>query len=116
MRWKVSTIALLTLLLGTNLWHFYVRLNNDVSRHYRDQVRYELANQIISTAKLCGVAVQGKGGNEIIALLKTHFPEEVPFNKEGAINIDWLHISLDADGRALACEVDGLAREWADPV
>lgn len=116
MRWKVATTTLLALLLATNLWHFDIRLDDAVSGMYRDQVRYELANQIKSTAKLCGVAIRGKTENEVIALLKAHFPKEVPFKKEGAINITWLHISLDADGRALACEVDDLVNKWAHPV
>ncbi len=83
---------------------------------YQEQIIYELANRVTTTAKLADVCIRGKPESEAMALLKRVFPQENPFVKEGAIHTTWVSLRLSGAKRVEEVEVDELTAEWAQPV
>jgi hypothetical protein len=113
MRWKIVAAVLAVLLVASNGYHVYHSFDCGLTLSYRDQVLYELANQLKATATLANVVVKGKTEVEALGMLKRLFPGEEPFVKEGAINTTWLSLKLGRENVVEAVQIDETASHWA---
>lgn len=103
---KLCIAALAALLIASNAWWFYQAVDHGVTLAYRDQALYEASKTTDALSKLSGHLVKGKSKAEATALLQAVFPEEQPYQKEGALHITWLALSLDSSGA-----IQGIQRE-----
>ena len=115
MRWKIISALLLVLLVASNLWRFDSVIDKGVTLAYRDQMLFELANQVKTASKICDLAVNGKSETEVVVFMKHHFPGEEPFVKEDGVHMPWLSVALDEQGKASSCMLDELVEHWAKP-
>jgi len=54
-----------------------------------------------------------RSGLEAAALLRTVFPSEQPYEKEGALHLTWLSLNLKSDG-TVACVRRGASTVWPE--
>jgi hypothetical protein len=95
---KLIIPGLAVLLVGSNAWWLYHSMDLGVTIAYRDQVLYEAANTNVALSKLSSHLLAGRTKQEATVLLRTVFPSEQPYEKEGAIHVTWLTLELNSDG------------------
>jgi hypothetical protein len=96
--WKWSTVMLLIIVAASNGWWLYREINAAVTEKYRQQIEYEQTRSIAALLAIAGEQLKGKSSDELLILLDRALPNSKPFEKDGAININFLAFPLAADG------------------
>lgn len=106
---KFTIAILVVLLFASNAFWVYHDIDQSVTHAYQNLERYEGANRQIATAVIATDAVREKSKEEVEALLKRLFPNELVFEKEGALHTSWLTLPLTPQGRVSGIAADPLA-------
>jgi hypothetical protein len=113
MKCKIAIAGLVLLLLATNAWHFYGGLDQGVTLMYREQMLYQLANELKATAALANVTLQGMPRAQALTLLARAFPGEAPLVKDGTLSTTWLTLELDSADTIKGVALDETASRWS---
>ncbi len=113
---KTIVVTLIALLFGSNLWWFYKIIDQAVTRSYREQVLYQAANRANALTKIANETLRGKSKADAEAMIRRLFPDETPYEKEGALHTNWLSLNISVDGRIIGLEQEELIQHWASPI
>lgn len=106
---KFTIAILVVLLLASNTFWLYRQFDDNVTQAYLSQERYEGANRQIAAMVIASDAVRYKSKEEVQALLKRLFPNEIVFEKESALHTAWLTFPLTTQGQVSGIASDSLA-------
>ena len=98
-RW-VSTI-LIVLLVASNGWWLYQAADLAVTEKYRQQEEYEDARTITTLKAVTTELVRGMPKADLEALLARTLPDTASFEKEGAVNVDFLSFPVAETGNVI---------------
>jgi hypothetical protein len=110
---KTIVALLASLLVATNAAWLYRALDHGIAESYRAQERYENANRLIVASTIAAENVRGKPKAEVEALLRKLFPSEQPFEKDGALQTNWIFLPLNPDGNVGGVAIDPGIRKVA---
>lgn len=96
-KWIAATLGVL--LLATNGFWLYSAIDLAVTEKYRQQTEYESESRIEILEQLCSKLVGGMPKSEATELLSELSPDFEPYEKEGRLNIIWLALKVDEQGR-----------------
>ncbi len=103
--WKwISVLLLLVLVLSNGFW-LYLALDWASGEKYRQNTAYVRDHQIDALKDLAGHFVNGSSKKALDETLAIVFPDDEPFEKEGAINCLWLSFPVSPDGLVEGIEV-----------
>ena len=111
MKWKISTILTLLLLLITNGYWLYKTTDEAVTLTYHDQVTFEFAQSINDLSKLCDYFIAGMSSDSIKSILEKQFNSENIFEKDSVLNASQIAIII-SDNRAIKLEKSSLVEVW----
>ena len=103
--WKWVSIVLLLVLLLTNGFWLYLALDWGSGEKYRQQTAYERENQVEALKSLAEHFISGSSKVDLADTLAEVFPDEDPFEKEGAANCLWLSFPISPEGLVEGIEV-----------
>jgi len=112
---KIAIAVLAVLLVSSNTWWLYHAVDHGVTLAYRDQVLYEAANTNSALSKVSSHLMKGKTKDEADALLRTLFPAEQPYEKDGALHTTWLALQLNTNGAVAGVQKDATLQQWLTP-
>ncbi len=101
-KWLAAALAVA--LVGTNGWWLYQAVDQSITMSYREQMRDEAEHQIEALQALADMAVKGKTAAQAQQLLRQLFPEEEPYEKDGALRTAWIALSISPEGRVEGVE------------
>jgi hypothetical protein len=96
---NLTIIILAVLLIGSNVWQFYGRIDQGVTMMYMDSELYELRNSQKEQSQLLLHFVKDMPKTQIESLLEEEFPENTRFTKENHVNSGTLSFKLDSSGK-----------------
>ena len=111
---KLTIATLVVLLAASNTFWMYRQFDHNVTHAYQSLERYESANRQIATTLIASDAVRDKLKEEVQALLKRLFPNEIVFEKESALHTAWLTFPLTPQGRVSGIAADPLAVAYSE--
>ncbi|MBC3873585.1 hypothetical protein [Undibacterium flavidum] len=106
---KIIIAILVVLLVATNTFWLYRQFNDHATDAFQSQQGYESANRQVAATVIASDAIRGKTKEEALTLLKRLFPDEMAFEKEGALHTRWLTFPLTPEGRVSGVAADPLA-------
>ena len=92
-------LALLALLIGSNLWWWFRYLDLGVTLKYTDQLLYERTHEAAALKITCLELSSESTKTDVLAALKRVNAESDPFEKDGLLNATWLSFRFGDDGR-----------------
>ncbi len=102
--WKWTSAILLFLLIGSNGWWLFQAVDIAVTEKYRQQEEYE-AGRVISALKAVTTEyARGSSKEQLYETLDRAFPEGEPFEKDGAIHIDFVSFLISEDDSVAGVE------------
>ncbi|MBI4997695.1 MAG: hypothetical protein HZC22_12535 [Rhodocyclales bacterium] len=113
---KTIFVALVALLVGSNIWWLYQTIDQAVTLSYRDQVLYEATNRVSALTTIANETLRGKSKADADAMLRRLFPDETHFEKDGALNTSWLSLNISPDGKVVGVNQDETMQHWAKPL
>jgi len=108
-KWQAAVLAIA--LVGTNGWWAFRSIDQGITNTYREQVLYEYEHRVEALQTLADIAVKGKSAAEAHQLLRSLFPKEAPYERDGSLNTAWIALSLSPEGRVLGVERASAARD-----
>jgi hypothetical protein len=94
----ITIIILVVLLIASNAWQVYGRVDQSVTMKYMDMELYELRHRTERLEHLADAYVAGMPIEEFRAAMEIHYPDDEPFVKEGGIHYSFLSGRLNASG------------------
>ena len=96
--WKWTSAILLILLIGSNGWWLYQAIDLAVTDKYRQQQEYEADRTISALKTVTTEFVRGSSKEQLLDTLNRTFPDDEPFEKDGAIHVAFLSFPIADDG------------------
>ena len=101
-KWVIG--LLVSLLLATNGFWFYLALDHLSNQKYRQQEKYEAVNRAKALEDLCNKLAGGMQKNDAIRLLNDLSPDFEAYEKEGRLSTIWLSFRLDDQSNVMENE------------
>ena len=95
--WKWTSAILLILLIGSNGWWLYQAIDLAVTEKYRQQEEYEADRTISALKAVTTEYVRGSSKEQLLEVLGRAFPDDEPWEKEGAIHVTFLSFPIADD-------------------
>ena len=95
--WKWTSAILLILLIGSNGWWLYQAIDLAVTEKYRQQEQYEADRTISALKAVTTEYVRGSSKEQLLETLGRVFPDDEPWEKEGAIHVMLLSFPIADD-------------------
>ncbi|MCP3852790.1 MAG: hypothetical protein GY694_21565 [Gammaproteobacteria bacterium] len=95
---NIIIIVLVVLIIGSNAWQQYERIDQTVTMSYMDSELYGLKNSQEELETLLLHFIKGMPAKEMEVLLEREFPDNTRFTKENHINSGTLSFKLDKSG------------------
>ncbi|MES9901602.1 MAG: hypothetical protein ABW168_02835 [Sedimenticola sp.] len=96
---NIIIICLALLLIGSNVWQFYLRVDQRVSMGYMSGELHSYQNTHLKMERMLTYHIKDVSTEDMLKQLNTLFPEDEPFVKEGYIHSGFTSFKLDATGK-----------------
>ena len=91
-------LALLAVLIGSNVWWWYQCLDIGVTLKYSDQMLYERTHEVTALKATFLELSSSSTRNDVLEVLGRVDAESEPFEKHGLLIASWLSFRFDDNG------------------